>query len=179
MRIAAALASALGSRSEPAPRSPSRPRPRSRTSRPRWSSCARAAASRGSRSGTSTAAPKKAETKRFEVGKVVLVDVKSKKKHFPIKDANGQFVGGPIGDSIDGGRIFVTLPPGQPGVLWTYFDALPAGTVVSVEVPQMFPFEDVVVTEGAGTLLSATEAKSTPVDARWPRWSRPNAPTRR
>ena len=80
----------------------------------------------------------------------------------PIKDANGQFVGGPIGDSIDGGRILVTLPPGQPGVLWAYFDALPAGTVVSVEVPQMFPFEDVVVTEGAGTLLSAKEAKSTP-----------------
>ena len=103
-----------------------------------------------------------AETDRFWVGKIVLADVKSKKKHLPIKDANGLFVAGPIGDSIDGGRILVKIPPGQPGVLWTYFDALPAGTVVSVEVPQMFPFEDVVVTEGAGTLLSATEAKSTP-----------------
>ena len=108
---------------------------------------------------------KKAETKRFEVDKVVLVDVKSKKKHFPIKDANGQFVGGPIGDTIGGGRIHVTLPPGQPGVLWAYFEALPAGTVVSVEIPQMFPFEDVAVTEGAGTLLSAKEAKSTPFGA--------------
>jgi len=29
---------------------------------------------------------KEAETKRFEVNKVVLVDVKSKKKHFPIKE---------------------------------------------------------------------------------------------
>ena len=103
-----------------------------------------------------------AETKRFSVGAIVLVDVKSKKKYFPIKDANGEFVGGPIGDAIDGGRILVTLPPGQPGVLWTYFDALPAGTVVSVEIPQMFPFEDVAVSEGAGTLLSATQAKSTP-----------------
>ena len=56
---------------------------------------------------------------RFEVDKIVLVDVKSKKKHFPIKDANGQFVGGPIGDTIDGGRIYVTLPPGRPGTLWT------------------------------------------------------------
>ena len=103
-----------------------------------------------------------AETSRFWAGKIVLVDVKSKQKHLPIKDANGLFVGGPMGDSIDGGRIYVKLPPGQPGVLWTYFDALPAGTVVSVEIPQMFPFEDVVVTEGAGTLLSATSAKSTP-----------------
>ncbi len=103
-----------------------------------------------------------AESGRFEVGKLVLVDVKSKKKHFPIKDANGQFVGGPLGDSIDGGRILVTIPPGRTGVLWAYFEALPAGTVVSVEVPKMFSFEDVAVTEGAGTLLSATEAKSTP-----------------
>jgi outer membrane protein OmpA-like peptidoglycan-associated protein len=102
------------------------------------------------------------ESGRFPVGKIVLVDVKSKKKHFPIKDANGHFVGGPLGDSLDGGRFLVTLPPGQPGVLWAYFEALPAGTVVSVEVPQMFPFEDVAVTEGAGTLLSAQEAKSTP-----------------
>jgi len=60
---------------------------------------------------------KEAETDRFGVDKVVLVDVKSKKKYFPIKDANGQFVGGPIGDAIGGGRILLKLPPGQPGVL--------------------------------------------------------------
>ena len=59
-----------------------------------------------------------AESGRFEVGKLVLVDVKSKKKHFPIKDANGQFGGGPLGDSIDGGRILVTIPPGRTGVLF-------------------------------------------------------------
>ncbi len=105
---------------------------------------------------------KSTEADTFWIGKVVLVDVKSKKKHLPIKDANGQFVGGPIGDSIDGGRIRVTLPAGKSGVMWTYFEALPAGTVVSVEVPQMFPFEDVVVTDGAGTLLSANASKSTP-----------------
>ncbi len=106
-----------------------------------------------------------AETKRFEADKVVLVDVKSKKKHFPIKDAKHQFIAGPIGDAIGGGRIYVTLPPGRAGVLWAYFEALPAGASVSVEIPQMFPFEDVVVTEGAGTLLSAKEAKSTPAGA--------------
>jgi outer membrane protein OmpA-like peptidoglycan-associated protein len=105
---------------------------------------------------------KEAETKRFAVGKIVLVDVKSKKKFFPIKDANNEFVGGPIGDALDGGRILLKLLPGQAGVLWTYFEALAVGTVVSVELPQMFPFEDVVVTEGAGTLVSASSAKSTP-----------------
>jgi len=108
---------------------------------------------------------KKTESGRFEAGKIVVVDVKSKKKHFPIKDANGQFVAGPIGDAIGGGRIYVTLPPGRPGLLWTYFEPLPAGTVVSVEIPQMFPFEDVTVTEGSGTLLSSSAAKSTPSGA--------------
>ena len=81
-----------------------------------------------------------AETKRFWVGNVVLVDVKSKQKHLPIKDANGEFVGGPIGDSIDGGRFYMKLPPGKPGVLWTYFDALPVGTVVKTQKPVIFCF---------------------------------------
>lgn len=108
----------------------------------------------------------KAESSHYSVGKIVLVDAKSKQKHLPIKDASGQFIGGPIGDTtIDGGRIYVVLEAGQEGVAWAYFDALPVGTVVSVEVPQMFPFEDVVVTEGPGTLLSAGSAKSTPVGA--------------
>ena len=109
---------------------------------------------------------KKAESSHYSVGKIVLVDAKSKKKHLPIKDASGYFIGGPIGDTtLDGGRIYVVLEAGQQGVAWAYFDALPAGTVVSVEVPQMFPFEDVVVTEGPGTLLSAGSAKSSPVGA--------------
>lgn len=106
---------------------------------------------------------KKAESSHYSVGKVVLVDAKSKQKHLPIKDASGQFIGGPIGDTtIDGGRIYVVLEAGQQGVAWAYFNALPAGTVVSVEIPQMFPFEDVVVTEGPGTLFSAGSAKSSP-----------------
>jgi len=102
---------------------------------------------------------------RFEATKVVLVDVKSKQKHLPIKDANNQFVAGPIGDEIGGGRIYVKLPPGGQAVAWVYFDPIPAGTVVSVELPQMFPFEDVAVTDGAGTLLSAGAAQSTPMGA--------------
>jgi outer membrane protein OmpA-like peptidoglycan-associated protein len=106
---------------------------------------------------------KEAGTDHYSVGKIVLVDAKSKQKHLPLKDASGYFIGGPIGDTtLDGGRIYVVLEAGQRGVAWAYFDALPAGTVVSVEVPQMFPFEDIVVTEGTGTLLSAGEAKSIP-----------------
>ena len=104
-------------------------------------------------------------TNRFEASKVVLVDVKSKRKYLPIKDANGQFVAGPIGDELGGGRIYVRLQGSQQAIAWIYFEAIPAGTLVSVEVPQMFPFDDVPVTEGPGTLLSATTARSSPQGA--------------
>jgi outer membrane protein OmpA-like peptidoglycan-associated protein len=106
-----------------------------------------------------------AATARYEIAKIALVDVKSKQRHSPIKDANGKFLGGPQSDESGGGRIYVKLQPGQQGVAWTYFDAVPAGTVVSVEVPQMFPFEDVTVGEGVGTLLSASAAASSPQGA--------------
>ncbi|MEX0734500.1 MAG: OmpA family protein [Steroidobacteraceae bacterium] len=106
-----------------------------------------------------------AGTDLYEVDKIALVDVKSKQKHSPIKDANNQFIAGPINDEIGGGRIYVRMPPGQEGVAWVYFDAIPPGTVVSVEVPQMFPFEDVTVSKGPGALTSATSAKSIPPSA--------------
>jgi outer membrane protein OmpA-like peptidoglycan-associated protein len=109
---------------------------------------------------------KRAESSHYSVGKILLVDTKSKQKHLPLKDASGYFIGGPIGDTtLDGGRIYILLEAGQQGVAWAYFNALPAGTVVSVEVPQMFPFEDVVVTDGPGTLLSAGSARSSPAGA--------------
>jgi outer membrane protein OmpA-like peptidoglycan-associated protein len=106
-----------------------------------------------------------AESDRFECGKVALIDTKSKQKHFPIKDANGQCVGGPIGDGIGGGRIYVKVPPGRDAVAWWYFESLPAGTVVSVELPQMFPFEGVPVGQSAAGALSEKEADSTPSGA--------------
>jgi outer membrane protein OmpA-like peptidoglycan-associated protein len=106
-----------------------------------------------------------ATTELYEVDKIAIVDVESKKKYGPIKDANEHFIAGPINDGIGGGRIYVRLPAGEEGVAWVYFDAIPVGTVVSVEVPQMFPFEDVTVTEGPGALTSASSAKSTPPTA--------------
>jgi outer membrane protein OmpA-like peptidoglycan-associated protein len=103
-----------------------------------------------------------ADFSRYEVGRIVLVDVKSKKKHFPLKDANGQFVGGPIGDWIDGGRIALKIPAKQSTVLWAYFEPVAAGTVMTVEVPRVFPFENVPVTEGPGKVFASGTAASTP-----------------
>ena len=94
--------------------------------------------------------------------RIVLVDVKSKKKHFPLKDANGQFIGGPIGDWLDGGRIALKVPQQQSTVLWAYFEPVAPGTVMNVEVPYVFPFENVPVTEGAGKVFASGTAGTHP-----------------
>jgi len=107
----------------------------------------------------------KASSDRFPVGEIALVDVKSKQKHFPIRDANAQYVAGPIGDWIDGGRIALEIPPGGENVLWAAFEPVAPGSVLEVSLPGIFPFEDVPVTEGPGTLLEAGSAGSTPTGA--------------
>ena len=107
----------------------------------------------------------KASSDRFSVGSIALVDVKSKQKHFPIRDANKQYVAGPIGDWIDGGRIDLTIPPGGENILWAVFEPVAPGSVLEVSLPGIFPFEDVPVTEGPGTLLEPGTAGSTPTGA--------------
>jgi len=109
---------------------------------------------------------KKDEFDRYTFDRIVLVDVKSKRKHLPIKDANGQYIGGPIGDSMNGGRIALKVPNKQSTVLWTYFEPVAPGTVMNVEVPYVFPFENVPVTEGTGKLLASGTAGSTPSGVR-------------
>jgi outer membrane protein OmpA-like peptidoglycan-associated protein len=106
------------------------------------------------------------EFKRYTFDRIVLVDVKSKKKHFPLKDANGQYIGGPIGDWMNGGRIALKVPKKQAAVLWAYFEPVAAGTVMNVEVPNVFPFENVPVTDGAGKVFASTTAGSTPAGVR-------------
>jgi outer membrane protein OmpA-like peptidoglycan-associated protein len=113
-------------------------------------------------------ADKTQEFTRYTFDRIVLVDVKSKKKHFPIKDASGQYIGGPIGDWMSGGRIELKIPKNQVSVLWAYFEPVAPGSVMNVEVPNVFPFENVPVTEGAGTTAGSTPAgvRATLVSAR-------------
>jgi outer membrane protein OmpA-like peptidoglycan-associated protein len=105
---------------------------------------------------------KKVDFNRYGVDRIVLVDVKSKKKHFPLKDANGQYIGGPIGDWIDGGRIALKVPQRHSTVLWAYFESVAPGSVMTVEVPHVFPFDNVPVTEGTGKVFASGTAGSTP-----------------
>jgi outer membrane protein OmpA-like peptidoglycan-associated protein len=96
----------------------------------------------------------------FAPTRIVLTDVKSKRKHFPMKTADNRYLV-PNVDPVDG-EIRLNLPPKKSTVLWAYFEPLPAGTTVTVELPRMFPFENVAVTEGPSTILASAKSKSNP-----------------
>lgn len=91
---------------------------------------------------------------------IVLVDVKSKRKHMPLKTADNRFVV-PNVNPVDGAMRF-TIPAAKSRVLWAYFEPLPAGTALTVELPKMFPFDNVAVTEGPSKVLAAATATSNP-----------------
>jgi hypothetical protein len=75
-----------------------------------------------------------ARAQALNYAEVVIVDAKANKKYFPLKDANGHYLAGPISDWNGGGRWLVKLPPRSGTLLWVLFDAVAAGNsdVVSV-----------------------------------------------
>lgn len=101
-----------------------------------------------------------ASLRSFAPQRIVLVDVKSKQKHFPIRTEDRRYIV-PNASAADR-EIRITIPPRKSFLLWAYFEPLPAGTAVNVEIPQMFPFDNVAVTDAASTLLSSTVARTNP-----------------
>jgi outer membrane protein OmpA-like peptidoglycan-associated protein len=95
----------------------------------------------------------------YDASRIVLVDAKSKKKHLPMTDANGQWLAGPIPMGVG---IQLRVPPQQSTVVWAYFEPVAVGTVMSVAVPYAFPFENVPVTEGPGKAFASNTAATTP-----------------
>jgi outer membrane protein OmpA-like peptidoglycan-associated protein len=98
----------------------------------------------------------------YEVSRIALTDAKSKKKHLPMKDATGRWIAGPIGDDIDGGRVQLKIPEQQSTIVWAYFEPVAAGTVMTVQVPHVFPFENVQVMEGPSKIFASASTRTTP-----------------
>ncbi len=96
--------------------------------------------------------------KKYEYSSLLLVDDKAGKKHAVLKDANGCFLAGPFSGyhycSRDGGAWWPKIPPRSEVVVWAMYNAVPAGTVLSVHSPQMFPFENVKVSESTAPVTS-------------------------
>jgi outer membrane protein OmpA-like peptidoglycan-associated protein len=96
-------------------------------------------------------------SKALRYSEVVLVDARSQQKHFAMKDADGHYLAGPVSDWNGGGRWFPRIARGQEARVWLFFEPLAAASKVTVQVPLMFPFDDVTVSEGAPS--SATDAQ--------------------
>ena len=80
-------------------------------------------------------------------GDVVVIDSKANKKYFPLKDANGHFLAGPVSDWNDGGRWFPKLVGKSDTLVWVLFDAVANGAV-TVEGPVFHSFANVAVNDG-------------------------------
>ena len=100
----------------------------------------------------------------FEFNRITLIDAKSKRKHLPMTDANELPIAGPIVNSNNPFVISLKIPPGKSTVVWAYFGPVDPKTVMSVNLPYAFPFDDVPVTEGPGKAFSRTSAATTPGD---------------
>ena len=82
-------------------------------------------------------------------GDVVLIDKAANLKHYPMKDAAGHFLAGPIADWSEGGRWFMRLPADSNTVMWILFEPVALGSKLAVQSPHLQTFEDVLVTESA------------------------------
>jgi outer membrane protein OmpA-like peptidoglycan-associated protein len=92
---------------------------------------------------------------------LALIETGSKTKYLPLRGADEKYLGGPISDWRDGGRWGpVKLPARTQAVIWAYFDPLPLGTKVQVNIPGMFPFDNVAVTGGGPALSSQNQSVS-------------------
>jgi len=78
---------------------------------------------------------------------VVIVDAKANKKYFPLKDANGHYLAGPISNWGDGGQWSPVLPAQSEALVWVLFDAATSGGRVSVQAPVVGRFDDLTVSE--------------------------------
>ena len=104
---------------------------------------------------------KNATGQTINFSQVTLVNAKSKKKSFVIKGADGRYLAGPTSDWDGGGRwSAASIPAKSETILWALFEPVAPGSVLSVQIPSLFPFDDVAVKEGPGTLLSSMQAMS-------------------
>ena len=98
----------------------------------------------------------------IQFSRIVVADVKAGKKYSPLKGADGRYLVGPVSDWNDGGRWFPSIPPESEILLWVLFDAVPPSAALTVQVPLMFSFEGVTVSDQAATVKEIVIKKAEP-----------------
>ena len=74
-----------------------------------------------------------------------IVDAKTGRKSFALRDAGGHFLAGPISDWNGGGRWFPNIAANGEVLVWAVFEPVAAATV-DLNVPLSQPFDGVPVT---------------------------------
>ncbi len=94
-----------------------------------------------------------ASSTALDFSRFVVIDAQRGTKRFPLKDADGRYLAGPISDWNGGGRWFVAVPVRSTRVVWAMFEPVEAGARISVEAPLLPPLVDIEV-EAAGRELA-------------------------
>ena len=92
---------------------------------------------------------------------VTVIDPVSGKKSFPLRDADGHYVAGPVSDWNGGGRWYPVIEGQGEVLVWAVFEPVTAGEL-DVVVPQSQPFSSVPVTTeppGPGAEVGAAQGQ--------------------
>lgn len=103
----------------------------------------------------------------IDFSKLTIVDAGAGKKYFPLKDADGHYLAGSASDWNDGGRLFVQVPANSQSVLWAFYKGVPINEKgnLSLEIPGMFPFDDMTVEKQAINNKEAGGGLASPMKA--------------
>lgn len=87
---------------------------------------------------------------QFNYENCYILDEANQKKYYPLKDADGLYIAGPMYDKNDGGRFWYDLPAGGTKGIWIKF---PQPTdnpeTISIFLPGVSPFEEVKLKSGS------------------------------
>jgi hypothetical protein len=86
----------------------------------------------------------KTRTVEFYFKDCYIIDAANQKKYFPLKDSEGQFVGGPKEKEWEGGRFRVSIDSGSSAGFWMKFP-VPAdeADTLDISIPGFFPYEEI------------------------------------
>lgn len=75
-----------------------------------------------------------------------IIDESNQKKFYALKDSDNNYLGGPMSSHYKGGVFEYDIEPGSSKGLWIKFPVPPDHPeTITINVPGMFPFEDVVL----------------------------------
>lgn len=97
---------------------------------------------------------------------IYLLDPETDTKVFVLKDAEENYLGGPLSDLNDGGRWWVSIPAQGKTILWALFPPFSGKEpVIDVVIPEILPFEGIEVTIGKFEEIKTHETNLFPAKA--------------